>query len=106
MNILNRDFEHQSSSSDKERVNFYEVLRRSELFDNRNHPKFVHSSLENRLNFGQRNINEIESPSLGLNFIQKFIKPNANKIKLEVTRNYQKTKLRMTAKSQPSIKLI
>ncbi len=71
-----------------------------------NHPKFVHTSLENRLNFGQRNINEIETPSIGLNIIQNFINLNDHKNKFEVTRNYQKTKFRMTAKTQPSIKLI
>ena len=39
------DFEHHSSSGENGRVNFHEVLKRSQLFDNRNHPKFVHASL-------------------------------------------------------------
>jgi hypothetical protein len=87
-----KDFEHEFSSGEKGKVDFFEVLRRSQLFYNMNHPKFVHTSLENRLNFGQRNINEIETPSIGLNFIQKFINLNDHKNKLEVTRNYMKTK--------------
>ena len=99
-----RDFEHHSSSNENLRVNLNDVLRRSQLFENRNHPKFVHSSLQSRLNFSQRNINEIQTPSIGLKFIQKFLSTE-RKINL-VSKNSTKPKGRMTAKTQPSLKLI
>ncbi len=99
-----REFEHNSSSGENGRVNFNEVLQRSHLFDSRNHAKFVQTSLQSRMNFSQRNINEIETPSLGLKFIQRFIKPAKGNQKQQ-TRN-SKTTGRLTVKTQPSIKLL
>ena len=55
--LEDQEFEHISSSGENSRVSLFEVLKRTKVLENRNNPKFVHTSLQSRLNFTQRNVN-------------------------------------------------